>query len=514
MRTKNSLRNSSFAFGGQLLSVLLSFLTRTIFIRTLDVSYLGVNGLFSSVLSILSFAELGIGTAIIYALYKPVADNEIEKICALMNYYEKAYRIIGMVVALLGLVLVPFLGYLIKGNLNIPNLTFIYLLFLLNSVASYFFVYKRSIIFVSQNGYINTINQNTFLVVQNVIQILVLFLAHNFLLYLMVQIICSIVANVLISKKANEMFPYLKKNKQFQLDSLSKKNITKNVIAMMSHKMGSVIVSGTDNLLISSFIGVVWVGIYSNYILIINTVISLLVQIFNAIASSVGNLTALEDKERSYSVFKTLFFANFWFFGFCAVGLGVMINPFIKLWIGEKYIFDYSIVVIIIINFFIYGMRQTSIVYINALGLFWQIKYKSIFEALINLLMTLFFLEVLNMGIYGVLLGTTLSTITTNVWWEPFVVYKYGFNKSLIFYFKNFTIYILIGSINFLISYWLCGLINYNSWFGLIYRGLICVIVSNGFILLAFYRSSEFKNLTVILNTYVIKPLRAHFFVA
>jgi O-antigen/teichoic acid export membrane protein len=511
VRTKYTLRNSAFAFGGQLLSITLSFVTRTVFISTLGDVYLGVNGLFSNVLSILSFAELGIGTAIIYALYKPFADNDIEKICALMNYYEKAYRLIGMVVALLGIAIVPFLGYLIKGNPYIPNLTLIYLLFLLNSVASYFFVFKRSIILVSQNGHINTINQSIFLLLQNTIQIIILVITHNFLLYLLIQTICGFVSNISISNKADKMFPYLNKNKHIKLDSLSKKSIAKNVVAMMSNKLGSAIVSGTDNLLISSFIGVVWVGFYSNYILIISTLTSLLIQLFNAVTASVGNLNALENSEKSYSVYTTLLFVNLWFFGFCAIALSVTVNPFIRLWIGEKYLLDFLVVAIIIINFFIYGMRQTSIVYINTYGLFWNIKYKSIVEAIINLLVGLIFLIKFNMGIYGVLLATTISTLSTNFWWEPFVVYKYGFNKRVWEYFKRYALYVLVVLINLVVTNWLCDLPKFTGAINLIYHGLVCFFVSNGIFLLAFNKTSEFKNLASIFTAFIKKPLSSFY---
>lgn len=503
MRTRNSIRNSFFAIGGQFLTLLLSFVTRTIFIKTLGASYLGINGLFINVLSILSFAELGVGTAIIYCLYKPFAENDIEKISALMNFYAKAYKLIGLIVAVLGLALVPFLNLFIKDKPDIPNLTLIYLLFLLNSVASYFFVYKRSIIFVSQNGHLNTINQSVFLLLQNIAQILVLFFFHNYILYLIIQIVSSVLSNVLISIKVDQMFPYLRQHKHAKLDDDAKKLITKNVVAMMSQRFGSVIVSGTDNLLISSFVGVVWVGLYSNYILISSTITILSTQIFNAITASVGNLNAEENTEKSYFIFNALQFINFWFFGFSSITLAVMFNPFIEIWVGKNYLLDYPIVLLITLNFFLFGMRQILFVYTNTYGLFWQLKYKPIVEALINFSVSLFFLMVLKIGIYGVLLGTTSSTLLTNFWWEPLVIFKDGFHKSVKSYFQQYFLYVLTTMIGFLITYWLCEFPVFSGIMNLLYRGVVCLVVVNGVFFVCFYRTERFHFLLSLFTNFL-----------
>lgn len=508
MRTKKSIRNSTFALGGQLLTTILSFVTRTIFIMILGPAYLGVNGLFTSILSMLSFAELGIGTAIIYALYKPLADDDQEKISALMNLYEKVYRLIGLTVGLLGMLVIPFLENLIKDIPdNIPNLLAIYLLFLFNSVASYFFVYKRSIVIASQNSHINTTNQCIFLLLQNVAQILILLTTQNYMLYLVIQIISSITSNIFISRTVNKMFPYLNKNKHSKLDTVSKKEIAKNVIGMMSLKLGSVLVGAKDNLFISNFVGILFVGLYSNYILITSTITLIVKQFFNAVTASVGNLNASQDNKKSYFIYKILFFINFWCYGFSGIALSVMCNQFIKIWIGEAFILQYSILAIIIINFFIYGMRQTALVFIDAYGLFWQIKYKPIIEAIINISVSLFFIMVLDMGIYGVLLGTTTSTILTNVWWEPYAVYKYGFQVKLRCYFERYAIYVMVVAINFLITDWLCELPRLTGITDLVYRLIICLGVTNGVFFLAFHKTEEYKYLITILKTFVIKPL-------
>lgn len=507
-RTTNSIRNSLIAFLAQILSILFSFITRTVFIKTLGASYLGVNGLFSNILSMLSFAELGIGTAIIYAMYKPLADGDEKKISALMNLYAKAYKCIGISTAVIGVCLVPFLDILIKDKPDIPNLTLIYLLFLGNSSISYFFSYKRSIIIASQRGYLNTLNQITFSIIQNICQILILIYFKQYLLYLIVQIICTICSNISISLKVNKIFPYLRKYSGEKLDKVSQRKIGKNILAMMSSKIGSIVVSGTDNLLISAFVGLHWVGLFSNYVLIETTIKSIIMQVTNAITASIGNLTATESDEKSYDIFKNLFFINFVITTFCAIFLIVLFNPLISLWIGEKYLLNEGIISLIVLNFFIIQMRQPSLVFINTYGLFWEIKWKSLLEAGINLILSLVFLTVFDLGISGVLLGTISSNLLTNVWWEPYVIFKYGFKKKPKKYYSLYVKYVIIALFPMGSTLYLANTVVYSGLIGILVKSLICLIVPSVILFLVFYRSREFKYFMIILKKIIYSTKR------
>lgn len=491
-RTSNSIRNSTVAFLAQILSIILSFITRTVFIKTLGAEYLGVNGLFSNILSILAFAELGIGTAIVYAMYKPLANNDEKKISALMNLYAKSYKLIGVTIAISGLALMPFLDYLIKEKPDISFLTLIYLMFLTNSVISYFFAYKRSIIIASQKGYINTLNQILFLVIQNLIQIFILLILRQYILYLAIQIICTLLSNIAISIKADKLFPYIKSNHNETVDKYTKKEIKKNVLAMISHKIGGVIVTGTDNLLISAFVGVYWVGLYSNYVLIINTVQSLIRQMINGITASVGHLTATENANKSYNIFKKIFFINYIITLFCATLLIVLLNPFIRLWIGEGYMLNNTLITLIVINFAIIQMRQPSITFIATYGLFWQIKWKSLVEASINLVFSLLLLIVYDLGITGVLLGTMISNLLTNVWWEPYTTYKYGFKIELKHYFVMYIRYLSVGLFAIVITIYICNTLNLIGILELAIKFALCVTIPSVIIIISFSKSEEF----------------------
>lgn len=442
-RTGNSVKNVVIGIGGQITSIFAQFLCRTVFVYALDKEYLGVNGLFSNILTLLSLAELGFGTALIYSMYKPVAENDKTTICKLMNLYKYIYRIVAVVILVAGLCLTPFLRFLISGDTSVENLHLIYVLYLLNTVCGYLLVYKRSIIDAYQKAYIVTIYQKLGLIVQNILQIIILLLTHNFLFYLISQICVNIGINVALSIKATKMFPFLSEDTKSVPDKTVCKLIAQNTFAMSLHKIGGVLVEATDNLIMSAFVGLSAVGIYSNYTLIAHNIRSCLIIVFNSFTASVGNLAAVENLEKTHEIFRTLSFAGFILTGGCSVAMYELFNPFIRVWIGEDYLFGNAIVAIIVLNFYIYCMRRVPLMFRDAMGLFWHDRYKSLAEATVNLVVSIFLAK--KIGILGVLMGTTISSLTTCVWIEPLILYKYGFKRSVTEYFKDNVIY--LGSI-------------------------------------------------------------------
>ena len=506
MRTQNSIRNTIAGIGGQLFSTVLSFISRTIFIYVLGANYLGVNGLFSNILSMLSLAELGVGSAIIYNMYKPLAEKDEPRLKSLMSLYAKAYRVIGGIVAVIGVSLTPFLNQIIKDQPNIPNLKIIYLLFLTNSVVSYFFIYKSSIIIADQKNYIITVRYQIFNLIQAIIQIIILVLTKNYILYLLAQIVCSFLVNLSISKTADKMYPFLNDKDVEPLDNDSKKTIFKHVTAMMSHKVGGVVVNGTDNILISSFVGVFWVGLYSNYVMIITIINRFMGQIFTAITASIGNLNAKEDIDKSYDVYNKVFFAGYWLYSFCAICLGVLLNPFIKIWLGEKYILAGYIVLVIVINFYISGMRQATITYNTTLGLFWNDRYKPWFEAVINIAASIILLK--RFGILGVFLGTFTSTVCTSLWVDPYILFKYGFKRDLVIYFKKYIKYTCITIIAAIITSFIAAQVIGDSILSFVIKCLICVIIPNVVIWLFTYKMEEYKYFKNLVDSLLKKILK------
>lgn len=510
-RIDNSIRNTTFAMIGQIGTIVLSFLTRTIFIACLGASYLGINGLFTNILSLLSFAELGFGTAIVYALYKPLAENNQKEVAAYMNFYAHIYRLVGIFIFIGGLVLVPFLSYFIDDTSEIPSdippLWVIYILYLLNSSASYFFNYKRSLITASQNGHLDSLNTLIFTFIRNIFQIIGLIVWRSFVFYLLVQILCTLLGNIAISVKANQLFPYLNQYKNERLDSNSLHLIIKNVIAMACHKLGSVIVSGTDNILISKFVGIVATGYYSNYTLITSTVRTFYLQLFSPITASVGNFIAEKGQKDRYCFFKKMFFVNAYIAIFCTACLTTLINPFITLLWGKQYVFSAEIVGFIMLNFYITCMRQTTCIFIDTNGLFWQVKWKSVLEALINLIASFFFAHYLDLGILGVIIGTTISTITTNFWWEPYVVFKDALEIPLRNYFKLYVKYTFVVIISVIaidmFGLWLPITVN-----AFVVRCSIAVIMPNFLVFILFRNTPEYEYCITIIKHFIDKTAK------
>ena len=498
-RTKKSIKNIKYALVGQVSALLITFVSRTVFVKILGEEYLGVNSLFTNILTMLSFAELGIGAAITYSLYSPLANNETEQIKSIMLLFKKVYKYIGVIILILSVLLIPFLDNIAKDGYDVNGVYLIYFLFVINSVVSYFYNYKRSLIIADQNRYIATIYRYAFFNITSIIQIALLIVFKNYILFLIIQVVMTILENILISKKADQMYPYLKDNNVKKLDKVTLSEIIKNTKAMFGHKIGGIIVNSTDNLLISKISGIATVGLYSNYLLIVgslNTVFSIL---FQSVMSSIGNLGVSSSYEKKNEIFNIVNLVCFVIYGFTSVLLLLFLNPFIKLWIGEKFLLENSVLWIIIINFYITGMRKSVLTFRDALGLFWHDRFKPIFEVLFNL--TFSIILGLKFGIFGILLGTTLSTLFVCCWVEPYILFKYGLKSELkkyflIYFYQIFVLLIIITisinliSLNFVPNFYL---------FDLLIKFLLISIICFGGIIISHIKTSEIRKLFKIL---------------
>lgn len=491
-RTENSIINSAMSIVTQVLTVVLNFAVKTVFIKMLSDEYLGVNGLFTNIITMLSLADLGIGIAIPYSLYKPLAKKDEHKINVLMNFYKKVYTIIGIAVLLIGLSLTPFLGLIIKDiPKNVPHLSLIYILFVIHSASSYFFVYKKFLIDSDQKGYITSRIIFTFSTLLSIIQIILLVTTKNYILFLLSSIILVIIQNIYISSKANKLYPFIKNKTDEKLEKEDMEGIKKNVSSLFIYKVGTVIMNGTDNIIISKFIGLIIVGFYSNYVLIINSITTVLNQIFNAITSSIGNLVVTTNKKRSKEVYDNLNFANFWLYALFGVCIIVLINPFINIWIGKKYVMGFSIVFLLVLNFYVLGMQSVTNSFRNAYGLFWIAKYRPIIMVIINIVISVVLVQFI--GIEGVLIGTLISRLLTTAWLDPYIVHKYGFEISPKSYYIDYLKYLVIFiAISIILNYFV-SMIAINNIFILILIAILVVISVNVILVLLFFKTSEFN---------------------
>ena len=493
-RTENSLRNLRYAALLNLALVIVNFIARRIFVTVLSEQYLGLNGTFTNVLSMLSIAELGVGTAITYSMYKPLAVRDEGLLLSLMALYRRYYRIIGVVIALLGVAVTPLLPYLTHDLPDIPNIRFIFLLFVLDSALSYALVYKQSLISADQKQYIVTAYRNTVLMILAVVQSVLLLLTHNYFAYLAAKILSTLAINVLLARKADRMYPFLRSASPAPLPQDVKQEISKNIRATIIHKLGTIVVFQTDNLLIALFVGAVSVGIYSNYVMITSGLTTAYLLVFRSLTASVGNLCAEEDKTHAREVFWQIDLFGRWLYGFSAICLVALFNPFIgSVWLTPEYLFPMKLVLIISANFYVTGMRHSVLTYRDAMGLYWYDRYKAIFEAAINLIVSILLAR--KYGILGIFIGTFVSTVTTCMWVEPYMLFKHGFRYPVRGYFirygVNTLLTIAIGSI----TWYLCSLLPDTGLAAFLAKLFICAIVPNVLFWISYRRTAEYRAL-------------------
>ena len=496
MRTRYTLINMVVNVGGQLMNQVLLFISRMVFIHYLSAAYLGVNGLFTDVLGILNFAELGIGTAMIYSLYEPAAKNDEHRLAQLMNLYRLLYRIVAVVVLLVGLALMPFLGFFIKDSSGIEHLRLIYLMYVANSVCSYLLSYKNSIYLAYQKAYLKTALDQVFSILRLLGQIAVLVLTQNFILYLIVQLFVPLLSSVVISRKVDREFPYLKNSRDLP-EKDECRRILKNVGALSMHKLATVVVRGTDNLLMSAFVGLSTVGIYSNYKLVLTNITYLVSRVTTAFTGSIGNLYATESRACVYEIYRVLDLCGFLLYGYIAGGMAVLFNLFVRLVFGADYLFSQTIVLIIVAEFFISGLRQINLQFREAMGLFWYDRYKAIAEAAINLVVSIFLAQ--RWGVAGIIGGTIISSVTTCVWVEPYVLMRYGMEEAwqekLKCYFLEYARRIAVVAGAAALSHLVIRFLPDTNLGWFVVDGLLYTAVFGVLILLIYSRTEEFQYL-------------------
>ncbi|UOY92706.1 hypothetical protein MUG87_00715 [Ectobacillus sp. JY-23] len=496
MRIKHSLINISTGLVNQIIITSLSFISRTVFIYTLGVEYLGINGLLTNILAMLSLAEAGIGASIMYSLYKPVADNNQEKISVLMHLYKRAYVVIALVVLLLGLALLPFLNYFIKDS-KVEHVHVIYLIFLFNTVAPYFYLHKNSFLNVCQKGYIVTITYSVSAILSTGMKIGILHFTKNYILYLAIDSIITVATSIILARLVNKRYPFLKKKVTGTLDEDTKTNIIKNIKAIVLQNVGNYLIVGTDNIIISSFVSVAAVGLYSNYYMLIEICRNFTYQIFNNMYHSIGNLVAKESIEKVYNIYNVYLLLNFWLYSFFSILLCIILDPFITLWIGSKFLLSKGIVIVLMLSFYERGMRNAITTIKTTAGVFYADRYGPLIQAVINLAVSIILVK--EIGLIGVFMGTLISALVVPFWLTPYLVYKHVFRMSVTLHFIKYTFYGIIGSIAFILTGWSSTFIEVGGWGGLTLRIIVCICIPNTLYFIIFRNTKEFQYLQGII---------------
>lgn len=493
-RTQNVIKNMWVGTTFQIISLILGFVSRTIFIKILGSEYLGLNSLFTNVLTILSFAELGIGNAIIFSMYKPLANNQQSKLKKLVNFYKDTYTKIALIMIVVGLILTPFIPFIINETPNInESIYLIYIIFLIDTSVSYFFSYRTSIISADQKNYIIITYTYIFRIVQIILQLTLLYFTHNYLLYLFLQVLNTVVTQMFLSHKSKKMYPFLNEIKDEKLEEKERKTILNNVKALFASKFGSVILNGTDSIIISKYLGLIPLGLYSNYYLIINAIAQIISQIVNAFTSSIGNLLAKESIEKEKKIFNQLFY----FTGliYCVIGtsLYLLFNDFITLWLGEEYLLSNFVVAMIVGHLCFNGMQFATFTYRNTSGEFNHYKYAPIFAAILNIGLSILFAKWIGLG--GIFLATIISRLVSSGWIDPLIVYKYVFKTSVKEYISKYFKTVLRIAICFITAYFISRNIIVSNILMFIVKGTIIVTTTAILYLLLTCKTEEFTGI-------------------
>ena len=502
-RVKNSAKNTFFAALNMLVQLILKFAVRIVFVRFLSVEYLGLNTLFSNILQVLSLAELGVGGAIVYSMYKPVADGDTEKIKSLIGIYKKFYWIIGGVITVVGLAIIPLLPYLMSGGTTLEvNLNLVYVIYLFNTSVGYFFAHRRALIFANQRNDIETKVSSVCLIALNAVQLVILAITKNYLFYISVLPLFTIIDSVAITVISHRLYPDIRGKAQ-KLSECDKKDLIKNTAAMVGHRLGGVAVNSTDNIFISAFLGLTALGLYSNYAYIVMILTSVLLLIVTATKASIGNLIAAGNKQRAYEVFCDLSYFLFAFLIFCFSCYTALAQDFVSIFFGEELVLPFVTMLLIGINFYIMQSRAIIGAFRETTGLFWKDRYKPFFEVAINI--GLDFALVIAIGLPGIVIATIVSNIVCNLTVEPYIVFKYYFGKSVK---KYYLVYVLLAiaaaavcAATFAVGY----LIPADGVLMLIVKAVVCAAVSGVLILVCSLPFKQFRNWLNILKGFLRK---------
>ena len=472
---------------------------RTAILYLMGVQYLGLNSLFTSVLQVLNLAELGVGSAMVFSMYKPIVEDDEQTICALMQLYKIYYRVIGFIIAVIGLALTPFIPHLIKGEVPVElNVYVLYVLHLTATVCSYWlFAYKNAILQAHQrNDVVSKVNLVT-TTIQYGLQFLVLWLLRDYYIYVIIALLTQLLTNVLTAIMSNRLYPNYKAKGRLPKEEV--KAINKRIRDLFTAKIGAVIVNSVDTLVISAFLGLKILAIYQNYQYIITSVIGFVTIVFAACTAGIGNSLIVETKEKNFNDLRVFTFLVAWIAGFCSCCFLNLFQPFMMIWTGKDLILEYTAVICFVIYYFVYEINQLLNLYKDAGGIWHQDRFRPLVTAVANLTMNLIMVQI--WGIYGVLLSTVLSMLFVGMPWLFHNLFITMFEKTqLLVYLKQLTFYIVISAAACIVSVIVCSQVNIGNWSTLIIRFFICLVIPNVIFLLVYYRIPEFKKSIELLD--------------
>lgn len=492
-RTRNTTKITISKNLKQLVELITGFVTRTVFIHCLGADYLGLNGLFTSILSTLSLAELGVGSAIVFQMYKPISEKNYDVIKKLVAFYKKCYNIIGIGIFVIGVCLIPLLPVLVNLDNSIPvNYYIIYLLYLFNTASSYwYYSYLQSVMIAYQKQDIVYNYNSWFKIIFSILGSIGLVVTRNYYVYLCLNVIVTLVQNLFIRNRVYKLFPFIRDINGFILEKEKVKKIYKDMSAIMIDRVSNTLSSSFDTMIVSAFVSTTLVGCISNYAMINNMVIGIGTSLSVSAYGGIGNLVAKGNKAHDLEVFYRLDFINSYLLYFIVVCVCTLSTPFIILWAGTNYIIDYSIVFCIAFDAYIYNSLWPIWGFKDGMGLFSKGKFLKLIRGISNVILSVVICRYY--GAFGVYFASLITNAIITVPMFIYITFKYGFECSPVYYYLTFAFRTVITIFAILMTRRLCSLFGDVTWFTFIGMFFTCIIVPNVIYFLIFGRSKEWK---------------------
>ena len=478
-------------FAQKTFALVLTFVSRTVFIRVFGAALLGINGLFSNVIALLSLADLGFSTAMTYSYYKPVAENDYDKIAALNQFYKKVYSIIAAGITVIGLALMPFLKQIINMTEEVDHLYLYYLLTLASTVVSYLFVYKTTVLYAYQQGYVVAKYNMLVNAVSQIIQIAGMLIFKNYILYLSITVVFNLINNLYISRVTDKRFPFI--NKKIQISKADKKDIFSNLSSVFIYKVSSTLMNSTTNIIISKLVGTITVGFYSNYLTVTNMITGYVSMAFTSFTASLGNLIVKDSREKQFKVFKEIQTISAWFCIVIASCVYVLLNDFIEIWIGKDFLLDEYTVLAIGVNFFLTCILNPIWIFREAAGIYRKTKYIMLICAVLNVGLAILLGHY--WGLCGILFAGAISKLLTYIWYEPIILFRDFFDRSPAYFFGSSLFITLVTAIVSYLLILLNSKIAVSGILGFIVKGVCCFVVANLVYLAIYFRNKNFRHI-------------------
>lgn len=472
-RTKKAAKNTSVFLFNKLIMLIFAFVVRTVFIKILGADYTGVNSLYSNVLSVLSLADLGMGSICSFYLYKALADNDEHQVYLISIAFKKIYRVIMIVLTVIGLSLIPFLRYIVKSELDSKHLIIYYILFLANNIFSYAFTYRIQVMYADQKQYIINIANTVVMSILYTVQIIFLILTKNYYIYLILQIVFTVINGLVANTIVCKQYPFLCDGKYSEV-IYKIEGLEKNLSMTFMGKVSSVMMSQTDSILISTIINTITVGFYTNYYILLNYIINFFGVFVTGIVSSFGNLQTENDKGKSYKLFNVLLVLFGMLGTFCSACFFCVIKDFVIVWIGKKYVMSDIFALALVIAFFVQIIEQPIKIYRDTLGIFKKGQFARLFAAAVNIVLSI--VLGYKYGLVGIIIATPISKLLTYFWYDGIILMKY-LNKSISIYFVKIFWIFITTSVSVYVSYYLCNRVDLSGLIAIFIKILICLIV-------------------------------------